>query len=281
MSIIDTIKNKYNELSKTQKKIADYILNNQEDACFRALKKLSEEIGVSEATIIKFSKNIGCDSYFQLKIKLQENLKRNVHSIENIGNELPVINKNSTLTDVINIETESLNSAINQIDLSNFMNASTIIEKSKNIYIIGEGSCRAVRDYMIYRLRYMGFNAQEFVINTNSLMSISKLNLYEDVLFIIIDLPKYNNRIGKLTKYLTEKGIDTIAFAESKDCLIYKYAKITFICPSGTVLFFNSITSMIGVVTILFSNIALNIKNRMKEDEEKIEEIRNILETEE
>lgn len=264
MNIMDKIKNKYDDLSRTQKKIADYILDNQEEACFRPLKKLSDEIGVSEATIIKFSKIVGCDSYFKLKVMLQENLKNIVNKSEKINQCRDHIKKDSTLSDIIDLENKSLQSAIGEIGLSQFLKASTIIEQSKKIYVIGEGSCRVVRDHLLFRLKYMGFNAQEFVVSNNFQEDIENDKFEKDVLYIVSDLPKYNKKISRFVSYLSGKNIDVIGFSESKESELYKESKVAFVCPSNTVLFFNSITSMIGVVTILLSHIALNIESQVK-----------------
>ena len=52
----------YSSLSKTQRRIADYLLQHPNTGCFLTLKQLSKETHTTEATILSFSRSIGCDS---------------------------------------------------------------------------------------------------------------------------------------------------------------------------------------------------------------------------
>ena len=49
----------YDAMSKTHKKIADYILKNPVAASFFTVAKLASQAGVSEASIIRFANFLG------------------------------------------------------------------------------------------------------------------------------------------------------------------------------------------------------------------------------
>ena len=70
MDIIYEIKQKYNSLSQKEKDIADYILKHKENIENISITNLSKEIGASTSTITRFSKKINCESFVQMKIKL-------------------------------------------------------------------------------------------------------------------------------------------------------------------------------------------------------------------
>ena len=44
-------------LTKTQKMIARYILDNSADACFMTSTEIAEQLGVSESSVIRFSRS--------------------------------------------------------------------------------------------------------------------------------------------------------------------------------------------------------------------------------
>ena len=66
-NIIDTY---YPSLTKGEQKVADYIYKNNDTIIYQSLKELSKNIGVGEATIIRFCNKIGLNGFQDLKLIL-------------------------------------------------------------------------------------------------------------------------------------------------------------------------------------------------------------------
>ena len=56
VDLIKVIQKNFNSLSKGQKLIAEYIMNNYDRAAFMTAAKLGETVGVSESTVVRFAK---------------------------------------------------------------------------------------------------------------------------------------------------------------------------------------------------------------------------------
>ena len=61
---------KYETFSKTEKKVADYILENPSDILPVFITELSNNCGASPASIVRFSKKLGYNGYHQFKFAL-------------------------------------------------------------------------------------------------------------------------------------------------------------------------------------------------------------------
>ena len=61
--ITEDIKEKYDQFTKSQKLIADYITANIEKAAYMTAGNLSAKIGISEATMVRFASVLGFDGY--------------------------------------------------------------------------------------------------------------------------------------------------------------------------------------------------------------------------
>ena len=72
MDILQKVKDIYPQLTRKQKSIADYLLSSPEDICYITLAQLSQIIGSSELTVLRFCKKIGCDSFLDLKDQFRE-----------------------------------------------------------------------------------------------------------------------------------------------------------------------------------------------------------------
>ena len=71
-NIYEQIARKREEMSKTQKKIADYILAHQVAASFHTVGRLAKETGVSEASVVRFANFLGFDGYTSFQKQMQE-----------------------------------------------------------------------------------------------------------------------------------------------------------------------------------------------------------------
>ena len=62
---------RYGQLTKSEKRIADYIRKNQEEAAFLAAGELADRLGLSEATLVRFARTLGFNSYPAMRALLQ------------------------------------------------------------------------------------------------------------------------------------------------------------------------------------------------------------------
>ena len=57
------IEEKYRDLSKGQKRVAEYVLDNYDKAVFLTAARLGEVVGVSESTVVRFATQLGYKGY--------------------------------------------------------------------------------------------------------------------------------------------------------------------------------------------------------------------------
>ena len=69
-SLLTEISLSYNQYTKTERKIADYILKKPGGVLFMSITELAEECGVAEASIHRFCRKVGAKGYQEFKMKL-------------------------------------------------------------------------------------------------------------------------------------------------------------------------------------------------------------------
>src|SRR5512142_726547 len=72
------ISQRFGDFTKSEKQIANYLLNNQEGLAFLAAAELAERLDLSEATIVRFARTLGYDSYPALRAALQQKVRQRV-----------------------------------------------------------------------------------------------------------------------------------------------------------------------------------------------------------
>lgn len=66
-SIEKLIVDKFDSLTKGEKKVASYIQNNQMQAALLSSTELADVCGVSDTTVIRFAKDLGFQGYAEFK----------------------------------------------------------------------------------------------------------------------------------------------------------------------------------------------------------------------
>ena len=83
-SVLTTIEDKYLDLSKSHKRIADFVLENYEKAAFLTAAKLGEETGISVSTVVRFAMALGYEGYPEFQEDLRETIKGKLTSTQRI-----------------------------------------------------------------------------------------------------------------------------------------------------------------------------------------------------
>ena len=60
------------QLTKSEKRIADFMRRNQDEAAFLSAGEIADQLDLSEATMVRFARTLGFDSYPALREALQE-----------------------------------------------------------------------------------------------------------------------------------------------------------------------------------------------------------------
>ena len=68
ISVVDNIRQMYEELFSAEKKVAKYILENRQEVVMLSVSELAHKSGASEATVVRMCKHLGYDGYFQMRL---------------------------------------------------------------------------------------------------------------------------------------------------------------------------------------------------------------------
>lgn len=139
-SIILKIKSLYPSLKRSEKKVADYILNDPEAFIYGNLASASKASGVSEATFVRFCKQLGYSGYRDMHIAVATS--RESDSQEGIV-DLD-IEESTCFSDipewVIARSMCALNNMKKTLDLDAYMKAVDKLETAKRICVFGMGN---------------------------------------------------------------------------------------------------------------------------------------------
>ena len=161
-STLHKIRANYQQLGPSEKKVADYILQNEQEVTSLPIGELAALSGSTTATIVRFSRRLGFKGFTDLRIGLaSEMISTSTISSKITQNDscFEIFNKRINDIAVSLWNTESVLDA-KQLDL-----AANAIMKADRIVIFGLGNSAAIAQDAAHKFLRLGLNAQSCTDN--------------------------------------------------------------------------------------------------------------------
>jgi len=153
-NVLTRIEEAYEKLSPSHKGIADFILNQVEEAAFLSAHELASRVNTSPSTVIRFARSLGYDGYPAFLIDLQALLKWRVTPSFKLRKTLSALSEGeSLLRESLQADIQALEETLHSIDIDAFEKAVEALAQADCVYLIGLGISAAVAYSLQFRLR--------------------------------------------------------------------------------------------------------------------------------
>jgi len=230
-TIQQAIQHKYQELSKSQQKVASFILKNLQTVGVHSAAYVGEKSGVSETTVIRFCYALGLSGYAELQREVTMHLfnEGNTSSLQNYLQskqalfETPRFYEKTMEKDATRI----LNVAKN-ISEEDFNRASMLLHTKKKIYIAGNGSSHLAAQWLYFTLNMLRPNVVLLDFETSEIIRALQ-EIDQDSVVIILSFHRYAKEPIQFAAEIQEKNCEIIGITDCKISPITQCATITFV----------------------------------------------------
>ena len=133
VSCLVNIQSKIKLLTGSEKKVADYVLENYMEVLDYTVTELAEKAKVSDATVVRFCRSVGYKGYQDLKINLAQDAivpyKHLNTSLEKEDTPSQIARK------VIRSEIETLEETVNILNMRELELAAKAIKEAKRVFL--------------------------------------------------------------------------------------------------------------------------------------------------
>ena len=254
------IEEKYRDLSKGQKRVAEYVLDNYDKAVLLTAARLGEVVGVSESTVVRFATQLGYKGYPEFQKALEELVRNRLNSIQRMKVTYGRISQSQILETVLQSDIEKIKQTLNGIDHLAFNQAIDTILNARKIYVLGIRSCAPFAAFMSFYLNLLCDNV--IAVNTNSSSEIFEqlIRIGEDDVIIGISFPRYSQRTLKALEFASKRKAKIITLTDSVHSPINIYSSCNLIARSDMASIVDSLVAPLSVVNALI--VALCMKKQ-------------------
>jgi len=220
-------------LSSTEQKLGHYILQNPQKILSMSTKELAQKSGVSEATLIRFTRKLNLNGYSEFKLMLSADLATDIPnsvpvSVTPDDSPLEIYKKLAVFT---TMSIESTAKTLKHQDLENAVEMIYQTSKRKNrIYLSGFGASSILVKEL--QIKFMRLNIPVIYFDDFHLQLESHLSITKDDLLICFTTLGRSVHSHQLIQIANEKLANIILITQYGNEKLAKKATITLYTSS-------------------------------------------------
>ena len=254
-NILQLIKANKGQYTPQQRKVASYLLENNEKIAFMTATQIAKEIGVSQPTVIRFTQLLGFSKYSMFTESFQELLKAELTSTERLNLSLGRIKSGGKeKVNMIFQEIRTLNLLARSFPQSDFQRLVEKICNSNKIFIVGTRGSASLSQYFAYFLGKV--KKYVYSITNGSTDEYDRLiNLRDNDLVIAIAFPRYPRETVELVRFCNKRGIKVAGITDKLESPLTDISELSVIIPITFSTIFDSYSSAFCLFNMIVTEV--------------------------
>lgn len=184
MNCLLCIRQRYPTLAQSDRKLADYLLDNTEHARHLSSQQLAAVVGVSQSSVVKFAQKLGYRGFPALKLALSDALASGSRPVP-VHNEILASDPLKRVGEKLLEEKQAaMNASLDVNSEEKLVQAATLLGNARRILLVGIGASGLVAKNLAWKLMKIGVNAVA-ELDIHALLATVQTMNEEDVLLAI------------------------------------------------------------------------------------------------
>ena len=269
--IIELIDEKYVKMSKSHKKIADFIKEHYDQAVFMTAAKIGAVLDISESTVVRFASGLGFDGFPGFQEELADWVKNKLNTVSKMGAKYGGSSQSEILIDVLQADMEKIADTVNQVDHIAFEAAVDSIIAAKTVYVVGLRTCEPLADFLSFYLNMIRGNVVVLRTTSASEMFEQMIRIDEKDVLIGISFPRYSMRTLKAMEFANDRNAKVIAITDSVHSPMNLYSSCNLFARSDMVSIVDSLVAPLSLINALVVALCMKCPEEVKQNLSNLE----------
>ncbi|PKO13540.1 MAG: hypothetical protein CVU39_18630 [Chloroflexi bacterium HGW-Chloroflexi-10] len=246
----------YSKLTKSEKRIANYLRKNQEESAFLSASELAERLYLSEATLVRFARTLGYNSYPAMRTVLQESFRRRVTHSARLRGKLDDLRDSGDIFERLVVsEMDYMTQALETVSRDSLDQAVDLLVASKRVFVFGLGPSITLVDLLEIRLNRFGRQVIPLTTAGREFLEPLLLMTEQDLLFVICFFD-VSPALQLLLDYANEVHCPVIMLTDTLGSIIGEKANVVLSAKRGPVSEFHSLVVPMTIINALLLALA-------------------------
>ncbi len=249
------IKARFDEFSRSQKDVAQYIVDHLDEAAFQTAEELARRANTSSSTVVRFSQALGFEGFPELQQAARDEYRRRVGqggiATETLTTATPLFSLDHTefeaalAADHVNVEDTA-----HKLSRSDVEAAVDAIVSAEKVLIAGTDQMAFFASYLRHLLMLLDLRAE--IVASPSQEALGRLSRIDaSTLVIGLSAGRPHPLITRTMKLARHRKAPTLAITDATLSEVARLARIRLYYSSNTPAFVRSHTALLSLIQAL------------------------------
>lgn len=247
MSICDSIKKRYIRLSKGQRKVAQFVMDNPNIIATQVASEVGRQAGVSESTVIRFCYAMDLSGYSELQQKIKDYLIEKNGPTQATVKPRAYKKQNILCNEVMAKDVDGIIRIMQKIKEAEFNKTIDILHNAQRIFILGVRSSAPAA--LAFYNNLSSYRNEVYLMSYKSeRMAVDLTQMNENSVLFVVGVDEQQEDVLAVVELAKRKNIKVLAITDDVPCPLQEYADMLFAVKRGEQ---ESLTCDIGVFSLL------------------------------
>ena len=215
IDLITEIENRRNDMSRGQKRIADFILENYQQAAYMTTVQLGMAADVSESTVVRFAHAMGYQGYPEFQQAFLEVVKNKLTAVQRMEVTNRLIGDGDVLCKVLASDMQKIKRTLEETKRESFNRVVDMLIRARNIYIIGVRSSNVLAQFLSLNLRMILDSVHPIDASSSGELFEQIMDMGRDDVLFAISFPRYSARVVRAVKFAQRSGATVVSLTDN------------------------------------------------------------------
>ena len=261
-NILDKISDTFHELTPIQRKVAQYVYHNINEAFLLNSFQIAKTANVSEATVTRFLTNLGFSGFSEFKREIARQVLESFSTTQRLAESAEDLKaRGNVFSEILQGDIENIQTLTATISDQLFEQAVNELCSARSIYVLGLRSSYALAFYLTFDLRF--FLDRVILIKPGiGDMPEQVLGVTKDDVLVVISFRRYTRESFNIAEKIKKRAGSVIALTNSELSPVAKLADVTLVASTNIPTYIESYTAPMSLINALITAIALRKKDQ-------------------
>jgi len=261
-NILDKISDTFQELTPSQRKVAQYVYHNINEAFLLNSFQIAKTANVSEATVTRFLTNLGFSGFSEFKREIARQVLESFSTTQRLAESAEDLKaRGNVFSEILQGDIENIQTLTATISDQLFEQAVNELCSARSIYVLGLRSSYALAFYLTFDLRF--FLDKVILIKPGiGDMPEQVLGVTKDDVLVVISFRRYTRESFNIAEKIKKRAGSVIALTNSELSPVAKLADVTLVASTNIPTYIESYTAPMSLINALITAIALRKKDQ-------------------
>jgi DNA-binding MurR/RpiR family transcriptional regulator len=245
------IQSRFDDCSRSQKDVAQYIIDHLDEAAFQTAEELARRANTSSSTVVRFSQALGFEGFPELQQAARDEYRRRHANGSSDNSAAPLFSLDQTdFETALAADHVNLEETARKVQRSAIEAAIEAIADADRILIAGTDQMAFFASYLRHLLMLLDLRAE--LCTSPSQESLSRLGRIDvDTLVIGLSAGRPHALVQRAMKLARHRKASTIAITDATLSEIAKLAEIKLYYSSNSPAYVRSHTALLSLIQAL------------------------------